>query len=321
MTAMQTTSRRTDVAAALAEAGAAGVSGERLAAALGISRVAVSKHVAALRELGYRIASAPRAGYRLEAAPDLCIPEEVAPRLTDPLWVACVGGLELSSTNDEAKRRARAGASEGSVVVAARQTGGRGRFERSWQSPHGGAYVSAVLRPPADPAAVAPLSLVVALGAARGLGSLGVTAGVKWPNDLHADGRKLAGVLLEMAAEADRVEWVVAGIGVNVADPGLPGSAWAREQAPDVPVADVAARVLDGIAGVYRTWIDVGFAPLRAEYESRLTLTGSTVAVRDAGGRVLGEGEVRGIDGTGGLLVATASGTVVVHAGEVTLRQ
>ena len=108
---------RAAVAAALAEAAGRGVSGEALARELGVSRVAVGKHVAALRELGYAISAEPRVGYRLDSAPDRCIPETVAPQVHDPMWVRCEGGAETGSTNDDAKRLARAGAPAGTVSV------------------------------------------------------------------------------------------------------------------------------------------------------------------------------------------------------------
>ncbi len=317
---MATLSRRAEVAAALEAAGGEGVSGETIAASLGISRVAVSKHVAALRALGYEIRSAPRAGYHLLHVPDICIPEEVGPRLRDPLWTACEGGAAVDSTNDEAKRLARAGAPEGTVVVAARQTGGRGRLGRAWESPEGGAYVSCVLRPPLSPAGVAPLSLALAVGAARGLRSFGVPVGLKWPNDLEAGGRKLGGILLEMTAEADRVEWVVAGCGVNVAAPGFAGSAWVRESAPGARVAEVAAALLDGMAGAYRELLAAGFAGLRDEYASAATLTGRAVTVRDATGATVAEGTVVGVADDGALLLERGGRTTHVSAGEVTLR-
>lgn len=316
---MPALSRRAQVASALMFAGAT-VSGEALARDLGISRVAVSNHVAALRSLGYRIESAPRAGYRLIDAPDLCIPEEVGPRLRHDLWASCEGGVEVASTSDLAKGLARTGVTEGALVVASRQTAGRGRFDRAWESPRGGIYASAVLRPPAEPSAVASLSLVVALGAARALAAVGVPARVKWPNDLEAEGRKLGGVLLEMAAEADRVEWLVAGVGINVADPGRQDSAWVRQHAPGCRVAEVAARVLDSVAAAYREWVGGGFAPMRAEYESILTILRQGVAVRSATGSIVAEGLVKGVDATGALLVDTREGVVAVNAGEVTLR-
>lgn len=313
--------RRAAVAAALAAAGDAGVSGEALAAELGVSRVAVSKHVAALRDLGYSIHSAPRAGYRLLAAPDVCIPEEVCPQLRDPLWVACEGGLEVVSTNDAAKRLARAGAAEGTLVVAARQTGGRGRFGRVWESPEGGAYVSCVLRPPLGPAAMAPLSLAVAVGAARGLEGLGVPVGVKWPNDLEARGAKLGGILLEMAAEADHVEWVVVGIGVNVGAGAHERGAAVRGFVPSARVADVAAAVLDGVAGAYAEFVRFGFSRLHAEYEALSVLTGRRVSVADAVGSPVAEGTVTGVSDDGALVLDTPAGEVRVNAGEVTLRR
>lgn len=317
---MLTLPTRTAVAAALSAAGERGVSGETIAASLGISRVAVGKHVASLRSLGYAISAAPRAGYRLEHAPDACISEEVAPRLRDPLWVACEGAPELGSTNDEAKRLARGGASEGTAVVAARQTGGRGRFGRVWESPAGGAYVSCILRPALTPAVLAPLSLVAAVGAARGLATLGLEAGIKWPNDLESDGRKLGGILLEMAAEADRVEWVVIGCGVNVAAPAHARGACVRDVLPHALVAEVAAAVLDGVAAAYREFTSVGFEGIAAHYAAHATLTDRRVSVRDTTGRVVTEGRVAGIDSGGALLLERDGQTATVYAGEVTLR-
>lgn len=315
---------RAAVAAALADAGGQGVSGEALAREFGVSRVAVGKHVAALRELGFAIHAEPRVGYRIVSAPDLCIPETVTPLVRDPLWVRCEGGAETGSTNDDAKRLARAGAPAGTVVVAARQTGGRGRFGRVWSSPEGGAYLSAVLRPATSPTGVAPLSLVAALGVARALGRLGCDAGLKWPNDVWLGdvrtGGKLAGVLLEMAAEADTVEWVVIGCGVNVAPSDVPGSACVRDVVSGARIPDVAAAVLDELAAVVRRFVADGFGPLAEEYRRRGVLWGEPVVVRDATGATVAEGTAESVDETGALLVRDTGGVRAVAAGEVTLR-
>jgi BirA family biotin operon repressor/biotin-[acetyl-CoA-carboxylase] ligase len=316
-----TLTRRAAIAAALRAAGTAGISGEALGRTLGISRVAVGKHVAVLRELGYAIESVPHVGYRLRSAPDACIPEEVCPRLRDPLWVRCEGGAKTASTNEDAKRLARDGALEGSVVVAARQAGGRGRFGRVWESPAGGVYVSCVLRPDVTPSALSPLGLVVGVGVARGLESLGVPVGLKWPNDVLAGGRKIAGILLEAAAEADRVEWVVVGCGINVAPVPAAGAAWVREAAPDARVAEVAAAALDGIARAYREFRGSGLGGILAEYRSRSVLTGRQVTVRDARGSEVTTGTVETIDDDGALVLAGAAGPIRVVAGEVTLRR
>lgn len=313
-------SRRAAVAAALSAASGNWVSGQMLAVELGITRVAVGKHVSGLRDLGYRIEASPNLGYRLAAAPDACIPEEVAWRLAHPLWTECRGGTTVGSTNDIVKDLAREGAPEGTLAVASAQSAGRGRLGRAWRSPAGGIYASFLLRPQLPPAAIAPMSLAVGVGVARALETLGVPVGLKWPNDVHAAGRKLGGILLEMVAEADRVEWVVAGFGINVRDPGEPGSAWLTEFV-HLPVAEVAARALDSVAASCEQFVALGFASMRGEYESRLTIMADEVTVRDGVGNEVAAGVVRGVDEGGALLVEASEGLRHVNGGEVTLRR
>ena len=181
---IQSCARRAAVLACLRRAGEGAVSGQEIANELGVSRVAVSNHIAALRESGYEIESATRRGYRLLSSPDLPFPFEVYPKIQGR-FVQVVGGDVTESTNEDAKALARGGADEGAVVLAARQTRGKGRLGRTWQSPEGGLYASYVLRPSAPPVAVSSLSLVVALGVIDALESFGITgARVKWPNDV-----------------------------------------------------------------------------------------------------------------------------------------
>jgi BirA family transcriptional regulator, biotin operon repressor / biotin---[acetyl-CoA-carboxylase] ligase len=319
-------STRDEVLVALRAAGDAGVSGEALASLLSVSRVTVSKHVAVLRERGYVIDAAPSSGYRLVSVPDLPLPAEVAPLLRSELWTELYGGAQTASTNDDARALARAGAPEGSVVLASRQTSGRGRLGRTWDSPGGGVYISAVLRPAVPPAEVASLALAVALGVVWGLEGLGAKPLLKWPNDVLLGDRKLVGVLLEMSAEADAVEWVVVGWGMNVRRPSdtvpPPGAAYLEEVAPHVGLAGAAAATLDGIAEAYAQWRTGGFSAIRAEYEKRLALTGRAVRVSDLAGTVRAQGVVVGVDDDGRLLVRGSDEQVrPVVAGEVTLRE
>jgi BirA family biotin operon repressor/biotin-[acetyl-CoA-carboxylase] ligase len=139
---------------------------------------------------------------------------------------------------------------------------------------------------------------------------------------LSLDGRKIAGVLLEGLSEGWRVAWVVAGIGVNVRGfpDGIDAASVDGLVGGTVPLPDVAAAVLDGIAQAYGRWKDGGFAPLREEYERRAWLAGRDVTVSDAAGRVIAQGEVTGIDAQGRMLIATPAGVVPVAAGDVTLR-
>lgn len=316
-------STRSAVLVALREAVDAPVSGEALARTLGVSRVAVGKHIAALRSLGYDIEVTRPGGYRLLRAPDLAIPEEIEPLLTDPTWVGVEGGLLTDSTNDDARRLARAGAEHGTLVVASRQSAGRGRLGRTWVSPEGGAYLSMVLRPRIAPSETGPLPLVIGLGVARGLSRLGIDSRLKWPNDVLLDTRKLAGVLLEMSAEGDRVDWIVAGIGLNVRrSMDTPADAACVDDAvPDAQVAETAATVLDGIASAFSDWLTGSFESLREEYLGRFALDGKPVTISDISGVVRAEGIARGVDADGRLLVEDAAGVHIVAGGELTTRR
>lgn len=322
-------SRRDEILAALKAGNGGVVSGQQLADEQGVSRVAVSKHVSVLREMGYDIPAVAGVGYRLVSSPDVSIPTEVSPLLTDPMWVRVEGRMSTGSTNDDAKTLARAGAPEGTVVLAGVQTAGRGRLGREWVSAAGGGYASVVLRPVAAPVDLAPLALVVAVGVARGLETVGARPLLKWPNDIwlaDPDGGepvgKVAGILLEMFAESDRVEWIVAGVGIDVFAPAgrLDGAAYVADHVPGVRVPVVAAAALDGLAAAYREFTGGGFGRLVDEYERRSMLSGTQVRVADASGAERAAGVVAGVDADGRLLVDGPGGRVAVSSGDVTLR-
>jgi BirA family biotin operon repressor/biotin-[acetyl-CoA-carboxylase] ligase len=324
-------SRRDAVLAALRRAGEGGVSGEVVARQLGVSRAAVAKHVAALREAGYGIDAVTGSGYRLVSAPDAPMPAEVAPLLDSTRWRRLEGGGRTGSTNDDAKALAREGTPDGTVVLASRQDSGRGRLGRSWSSPEGGLYLSVVLRPQLPPADTPQLALVIGLGAAEALEHFGAHVLLKWPNDLQLGGRKLAGVLLEMSAETDRVDWVVAGIGLNVRRPAESGPrvvndtplapAYLADEAPEAGLAEVAAALLDGIAGALDDFAGGGFPALHGRYELRDALASHGVVVRDATGREVARGSAAGVDDSGRLILEDAAGErIAVASGDVTLR-
>ncbi len=315
-------SRRDDVLEALRSAGEAGVSGEALARDLGVSRMTVSKHVAALRDAGYEVASRPGAGYVLLGVPDAPLPAEVA-RIVRSEWARIEGGGVTGSTNTDAAGLARTGAPHATAVLASRQTAGKGRLGRSWESPEGGVYVSAVLRPALVPSALVGLPLAVAVGVAEEVARFGVDATVKWPNDLRTAEGKLGGILLEMAGEADRTEWVVVGVGLNVRSPAVrtPGAAYLADTAATARAPEVAAAVLDGIARGYRMLVDDGFAAVRDAFGRRDALAGTRVRVHDAEGSLRADGLARGIDGDGRLVVETDVGPVAFVTGDVTLAE
>ena len=123
---------------------------------------------------------------------------------------------ELDSTNRTAKELAAAGAEEGTIVIARTQTHGRGRFDRVWQSPEGGVYLSMILRPTVPAEKTSLLPFVAALALSTTLESYGVHAAIKWPNDVRVNGKKIAGILLESEVKGQTVNYVVIGVGVNL---------------------------------------------------------------------------------------------------------
>ncbi|MFB6073386.1 MAG: biotin--[acetyl-CoA-carboxylase] ligase [Haloarculaceae archaeon] len=186
------------------------VTGTALADELGVSRAAVWKHVEALREAGFEIESGAD-GYAVRSVPAYG-EAALAYGLEAPFAVEYHD--EIGSTNARARELAGTGAGD-VVVVADRQTGGRGRLDRAWASPSGGVWLSILFRPDVPTAHAPVFTLAAAVAAARAVREAGVPATIKWPNDLLVGDRKLAGILTEMEGEADRVEWVIVGVGLN----------------------------------------------------------------------------------------------------------
>jgi len=186
------------------------LSGETLSEQLGISRVSIWKHIRSLKEDGYAIDASAR-GYRLVSSPDLMLPYEF-PGLEERIYYFS----EIGSTMDEARKLARKGAKEGTIVIAEVQADGRGRLNREWLSPKGGIYFTIILRPMISPVYAPRINLMVSIIVAATIRKLfGIKAGLKWPNDVLIEGRKVCGILAEMNAEMDVVNFVNVGIGIN----------------------------------------------------------------------------------------------------------
>jgi len=186
------------------------LSGETLSQRLGVSRVSVWKHIRSLRKDGYVIQASPR-GYRLVSSPDLLFPYEF-PDLGQRIHYF----PEIGSTMDAARGLARKGAPEGTVVIGEAQTCGRGRLSREWLSPEGGIYVTFILRPRMSPAYAPRINLMAAVAVAATIRKLfALKVELKWPNDVLISGKKVCGILGEMDAEVDAVNFVNIGIGIN----------------------------------------------------------------------------------------------------------
>ncbi|MCS7173302.1 MAG: biotin--[acetyl-CoA-carboxylase] ligase [Armatimonadetes bacterium] len=205
----------------------------------------------------------------------------------------------VSSTQDVARHLAIKGAPEGTVVVAEAQTAGRGRLGRTWISPPGGLYLSVVLRPLVSPPEVPKLSLVGGLSAARAIERVcRVAVGLRWPNDLVVNGRKVGGVLAEAGPDA---WWVILGIGLNVhAVPGLPEGATslAAELGTPVDLGDLFCAVCAELEIVYEAFRGDDFATVLRWWRERSTTLGRWVRVYLPSGTYEGIAETVDEDGT-----------------------
>ena len=227
----------------------------------------------------------------------------------------------LTSTNDEAKRLAAAGAEHGTVVWADEQTAGRGRYARVWDSPTGNLMFSVLLRPAVAPDRAAELAFVTAVVAAECIAALlpgGARVGLKWPNDVRIDGDKVAGILLEADSGDNSLHWVVLGTGINVAHAptGLAYPATClRAHRSDATPEQGLHLFLEHLARWLPRWEREGFAPVRAAWLARAEGLGSELTV------TLGDREERGtfrdLDATGAMLLTTPEGTRRITAGDV----
>lgn len=311
---------REDILRLLSEQAGGYVSGEALARRLRVSRAAVHKHIASLRAEGYQIESVPRLGHRLLAVPDRVTAAEVRAGLTTALLGRLVEyRTSVGSTNDLAKELARAGAPEGLLVIAEEQTRGKGRLGRAWSSPPGvGIWMSVVLRPPLPPREAAPLALCAAVAATEAIRSVtGAAAGIRWPSDLVIGERKVCGILTEMEAEWDRIEFAVVGIGINVNTPpeafppdlaATATSLWAATGSP-VPRAPLVRAVLTRLEAAYRELLAGRLQALLDRWRECSVTLGRTVRVRPT---AVGQPELMGvaeaIDPDGALIVRLPDG-------------
>ncbi len=267
-------------------------SGEALARTLGVSRSAVWKAISQLRAAGYPIRAVPNRGYSLEAGSALLSPQSVGQYCAVP-GLAVQVEPSVTSTNDVLRQQAEAGAPEGTVLIAAEQTAGKGRRGHSFYSPPDtGLYLSLLLRPKLE--AKDALSLTTCAAAAVALAiedCAGIDAGIKWVNDVFCRGKKVCGILTEAALdlESGGLQYAVVGLGVNLFPPegGYPpaladimGAVFdARPQGLEAR-SQLAGRILERFFAFYER---IGEKPFFADYKKRSFLLGREVEVLERG--------------------------------------
>ena len=309
------------------------ISGEEIARQLGVTRSAVWKHITELREAGYNIVSYPKSGYSLVETPDKLLAAEIARNLgTKVVGTNIIALDEIDSTNNEAKRLAAKGAAEGTIVVAEQQTGGKGRLERHFFSPAGkGIWFSVILRPKFLPQEAPKCTLMAAVAVAEAMARFGLTPAIKWPNDLLYENKKLVGILTEMSAEMDGINYIVIGTGINVninaadfpADIKETAASLAMMKGENIPRVEFFREVLRAFDRNYQSVKENGFEEVFKKWRQYSITLGQEVKVIGVRGDSSGEvfyGTAVDIDNDGALIVDTEAGRRKVLAGDVSIR-
>lgn len=305
------------------------LSGEDIGRELSITRAAVWKGIKKLREEGYEIEAVTNRGYRLTNPETMYNKRELEQGLkTKTMGQTIYFYEETDTTNNRARELALEGAPEGTLVVAEKQTAGRGRRGKVWESPLGtGIWMSLVLRPQIMPAEASVLTLLCGLATAEAIeAETGLSAGIKWPNDILINGKKAVGILTEMDCEMSEVHFVIPGIGINVNTASFPpeiadiATSLYLECGKTVSRRRLVHKVLERLEEHYETFLRTGsFTAMLEDYRKHCITLGKEVHVL---GREPFFAEALDITPEGELLVRRADNgkEEVVFSGAVSIR-
>ncbi|MCI9079750.1 MAG: biotin--[acetyl-CoA-carboxylase] ligase [Lachnospiraceae bacterium] len=324
---------KSEILRTLREAGDNFVSGQALCAKAGVTRQAVWKNIAWLRENGFVIESVSNKGYKLVSSPPLIYAADIESRLSRTSICKKVESFDtINSTNTYAKQLAEAGTEEGTLVIAEKQTAGKGRRGRQWESgPGTGIYMSIVLRPGINPVNVPGITLVTALALVHSIKeTCNAEPLIKWPNDIVLGGRKICGILTEMSSEMNYINYVVTGIGINANNRHFhkeieeTATSIYLQTGKEVDRAQLAACTVDSFGSYYKKFEEVkSIMPFIEEYNSLLASMDKEVKIfygmKEDAERTQ-TGIARGINKDGALIVDTKNGTEYVMSGEVSVR-
>jgi len=309
------------------------ISGEELSEKLAVSRTAIWKRIGSLKKEGFNIEASTRKGYRLIQSEDPYGKVSIQGRITGKILGSSLKFYqEVDSTSNVLKKLAAENAPEGTIVISDAQAAGRGRRGRAWISPAGlGIWMSVLLRPDLHPSQVQTLTLAASAAVMRALVPLGIEGlGIKWPNDIIINGKKVCGILTELSAEAEKVDWVIIGIGLNVNHDHDDFQTEIRDIATSLRLSgrrdsfynrsEIAANIINELDAVYRGFLDKGPEWVVGEWKKwNVTLGKRVRLISQAGTR---EAEALDIAPDGRLIVRYDDGTTgEVLSGEVTLRE
>jgi len=304
------------------------LSGEKLSKSLSLSRAAVWKNIKKLQSLGYKIESRPKSGYRLQQSTDLLVPWEVSDGLqTDIIGRKIYYFGTIDSTQNFAIELAKRPHENGSLVIADRQTQGRGRLNRKWVSPKGGVWMSILLRPNFEPSYTSLFPMATSLALAVSIEkTLKIKTELKWPNDVTIKGNKVAGILIDASVESNKIDYLIIGIGINFKiNPGTIsksikqkkyGIATLVSKDQGTRPAELVQQFLLELEKTYNNILTGNVGTIRKEWIKRSSTIGKNVTITTITGTL--KGKVTGIDKTGALILSRNGIVQHVLAGDMT---
>jgi len=305
------------------------VSGQQLCEHFHVSRTAIWKIIHQLEEEGYQIEAVKKRGYRIRTSPDVITEKEVKSRLHSN-WMGknCIYLDIVDSTNNYAKKIAEEGAEEGTLILAEEQTNGKGRRGKTWTSARGEQIsMTLLLRPSVKPIHTSRMTLLMAMAVVKGINKVtGLEGGIKWPNDIVINKKKVCGILTELNTEFQYIHYVIIGAGINVNQRYFPedirnmASSLYLELGTKVSRAKLIAVIVEEFEKYYEIFLKTeDLSSLYKEYNRICVNCGREVRVLDPGKEYVGTAS--GINENGELIVTKKDGTIVhVYAGEVSVR-
>lgn len=305
------------------------VSGEEISKVLGVSRTAIWKVISHLKEEGYVIESVTKKGYLLQETPDLLTEDEILYHLkTKWLGRKIVHYHQIDSTNKEAKKLAASGEKEGTIVISEEQLAGRGRLGRTWISPAGtGIWMSVILRPSIAPTDASKITLLAGLAVCEGIKeATGLPVQIKWPNDLVLHNKKICGILTEMSAEMEKINYIILGIGINVNTDSFPedlkntATSLKIEEEKEYDRKEIVKAILMYLEQYYELYMkNQDMEDLLEKYKNHCLTLGKEVKIIHRNEEFIGKAV--DLSKEGELMVEKQDGQVItVFSGEVSVR-
>ncbi len=307
------------------------LSGEDLSDVLKISRVAVWKHIKKIQSLGYKIESKQKLGYRLINETEKLLPWEITKDLkTESIGKRVYYFEEIDSTQNFAEQIALDEKENGTIVIAEKQTAGKGRLDRKWTSPKGGIWFSLIIHPKFDvsTSTLVPIAGAVALAMAIKI-TLDIDVSVKWPNDITLNGKKVAGMLVDASFQANNIDYLILGIGINFdidakkiekrlsKSANFYGVNSLRKKDDSTPPKILLREFLVQFEKILIQLNKGEKAKIVKEWTKKADKIGKKVSINTSDGKI--SGVAQGIDNDGALKLKTSKGIKKIFVGDVVL--